>query len=295
MVLNIFESIENISQENLEWDVIFHGEAIDDRGKTLLKYLNKKSKCQHQIYYDPERFELYIDGIICENIESLTNLYLGKKILIESTTLGVNEILKLFFNLDNSNVNIIYIQPKEYKKDIKDALSSYTNFDLSDSFKGFHPIIERMIEITGDTKIKLVIMLGYESYRIDRLFETFSLNPKNTHLICGLPAYFPGWELNTFSNNIDTLTNRNVINNINYCDAANPFSVFYILEDIYLGLEKEEKLVIFPIGTKPHSIGAIIFLKKYPDVSIVYDNPIELSNRSKEISKVFLYEFKNGT
>ncbi|MDI7191266.1 hypothetical protein [Leptospira santarosai] len=273
------------------WDIGFFGKAIDERGKEIVNFLKNRCSKSFFVQYNPINFVLTIEGESINDESLFFQTFDKLKILIESTTLGLNEIFKLVNNLNSELVDILYIQPKDYLKEDNSELSPFRNFNLSHSLAGFYPITERMIEINSNEKIKLVIVLGYENYRIDRLFEHFELNPSRCELICGLPAYQAGWELNTFSNNVATLIEKRISNNINYSDASNPFSIFTILEDIYLSLDSTEKMLIFPIGTKPHIIGVLLFLKKYENASVIYDHPIEITGRTKSIGRIFLYKY----
>lgn len=290
IIIEKFETLDSLEAKNYKWDLAFYGIARDERGRSIIEFVKSHSRSCLKIEYDVVNFQLKIENAEVKNEQDYFSSLSELNILIESTTLSLNEILKLILFLNNLKTEILYIQPKDYSVEENSEISVFRNYNLSHSLLGFYPITERMTEISSNAKLKLVIILGYENYRIDRLFEHFELNPTKCQLICGLPAYNIGWELNTFTNNINTLIEKRISNNINYSDAINPFSIYTILEDIYQGLEKGEKMLIFPIGTKPHSIGTSLFLKRYADASIIYDHPIEIDERSKQIGDIYLYK-----
>ena len=55
----------------------------------------------------------------------------------------------------------------------------------------------------------------------------------------------------------------------------------------------DKQLVIAPIGTKPHSIGAIVFMVnsyyKNKKVGVIYDFPIKKENRTDGIGLIHEY------
>ena len=58
---------------------------------------------------------------------------------------------------------------------------------------------------------------------------------------------------------------------------------------MYNSCGDEERLIILPIGTKPHGIGAALFACEYNDVGVVYDYPAKRQERSKSIGDWHLF------
>ncbi|WP_167879903.1 hypothetical protein, partial [Leptospira levettii] len=209
-------------------------------------------------------------------------------ILIESTSIGITEIYAIINYSKNNYIDILYFEPKEYSKEKELYLTPEPDFALTKGFHGFYPIDGRIVEFGTDNDKYGVVFLGYESNRIERMFEEFEIDPFKIHIIAGLPAFNPGWELNTFSKNIDTLIGRSIQKSILYSSAYNPIVAFEVLDDIYKSLN-EENMYIAPFGTKPHGIASAIFAYTHPDVFLIYDHPRRSSNRSIKIGNIHLY------
>ena len=97
-----------------------------------------------------------------------------------------------------------------------------------------------------------------------------------------------------FTENVEVSTiieTNNISNEFYYWAAANPLALYEKLGLIYAGIERDQKLFILPLGTKPMALGACLF-KVYSDkedISILYDHPVRKDNRSSEIAKWNLY------
>lgn len=279
---------------DLKWDICFYGNICDDRSEISIELIKNKSKECIQFSYESSTYELCINkqkyGI--DDLDSYFDTKISKKsnIIIDCTTLGVPEILILLQKISDNQykrVDALYIEPRDYRK----KSTQIREFELSNDFYGFNAIPGFSLSVNSDNSDKVVFFCGYESERINRAFEDLDLDGDNTQLVFGVPAFQAGWEINTFSNNILLLENRDISENFYYCGASNPIAAYEILLNIYRGLEADEKFFIAPLGTKPMSLGACLFMT-YADkekVAILYDHPIKKLGRSSSLSRWNLY------
>ena len=141
---------------------------------------------------------------------------------------------------------------------------------------------------------KGVFLLGYEEARLRRAFEDLQMiNPSKTTIVFGVPAFKPGWEMDSIANNITVIQEQNIRGGIHFCGAENPAAVFELLTEIYKGLDNTERLFIAPIGTKPHGVGTALFASQHSDIGIIYDHPQRKEGRSGELGHWHLFTVYN--
>lgn len=281
-----------------DWDIAFVGNAINKRGNEGLEFIKEKSSQVIIIEYIPSIFKMKFgeDEFFVDDINKLLESHIGKNILIDSTTLNFAEILIIMQALKDlgiSNFSILYIEPKNYN--IKDKVADILHqrdFELSESIVGYEAIPGHALLLTSEVTQKVVFLCGYESERIDRALEDSDIQGSNCSCIFGIPAYIPGWEMNSFDNNITVIKEKGISGGINFCGATNPLAIYKTLDNIYAGLENDDEMFIVPLATKPMNIGACLFLLSKPKekVAVLYDHPKEIKDKAIEISKWHLFD-----
>lgn len=288
-----------------QWDIAYIGKAIDKRGETSINFTTENSSLVYNFNYIPNSFQIQIQEKPYE-IEDIhlhveSTIHVGLKILLDATTLNFAEIL-LLYNLfkknDLTSIDILYIEPADYRRKQKisfttiDGLLHKRDFELSEQIIGYEAIPGFALTITREVTQKIVFICGFESERIDRLMEDSDVVSNNCCCIFGVPAFSPGWEMDSFDNNIAIIKDRKISGGVNFCGATNPLSVYDKLEEIYNGLEDDEQMFVVPLGTKPMGIGACIFLLEKPrdKVAVLYDHPTVMKGRALEIANWHLYE-----
>jgi hypothetical protein len=116
------------------------------------------------------------------------------------------------------------------------------------------------------------------------------INANNCAVVLGVPAFKPGWEMNTFANNIHVIKQFHISGGVHFCGAENPAAAFEVLEGIYSELDAGERMYIAPIGTKPHGIGAALYAVQNPQVGVLYDHPARRANRSTDLARWHLFD-----
>lgn len=280
--------------------VCFCGESLDDRGEFILNQLSKQSIECIKVSYNEEDFLFNISGIEYEvgdiegNIKEYFQNFSNKTILIESTTLNVVEVLYICDILNSNNIiadiKIIYAEPFEYKLK-KTSFSNYGDFDLSKKFKSFPPI-PGYTKLFDSNDLNLVAFLGFERPRLGQIFSYEDDIKYNSFIpIIPLPAYKPGWENITLNNHMTFFNESYSFEDIRYISANNAFQAYEVL----IKLSKTNKLLtIAPIGTKPNSIGCIVFLINTKNdllvnTRLIYDFPEKVKKRSTGVGIIHLY------
>lgn len=164
-------------------------------------------------------------------------------------------------------------------------------FELSDDVEIFSGVPGSVIVLRDENPNKAVFLVGYEGQRLDQALEQLNIRPSRTSVILGVPAFQPGWEMDSFANNLSVIKERDIKGDILFAGAENISAAFNSIEEIYKSCDriKGERLLIIPIGTKPHGIAAALFACKHKDVGLVYDYPQLKEKRSSKVSKWHLF------
>ena len=286
----------NLQFDNV--DCFIHGAAVDDRGTAAVDILTRKAGSTILAEYLVNEFSISLSEDLCET-ESLSAYFSSlshKSYMLEGTTLGIVElflITKALRESGASNVYISYVEPSTYSTPMRTQLLHRRDFDLTDEVPGFSAIPGAIIRLTDRRKQKGVFFLGYEETRFARAFEDHAMiAPANCISVFGVPAFNPGWEMNSFARNLTVIDEKKIKGGIHYCGAENPLSAFKLLTKIKDSCDDCEEMFVVPLGTKPNGIGAILFAIENETVGLLYDHPIRKTGRSSNVAKWHLYSVR---
>lgn len=283
---------------NRVWDIAIIGninnEQIDTRSSTACSFASSHAQTTFRIEYIGATNQLLIDGEKGNAGMLRTKLKGAKSLLIEATTLSCPEILKIL-NAANQeeihNISFLYLEPKEYRRKIEGRLTDMRDFDLNENRKfvgvrGFMANIEEM-----EPKGKVVFFLGYEKSRLGQAFaqlEKIQEWPKAC--IFGIPAFQPSWEIDSIANNVHHLCDYNF--EILYAAASSVEAPYLLLNKLAATDKAQDPILIAPLGTKPHTIAACLFLIEHNEdrAFLLYDHPLSITGRSSSINRWHLYE-----
>jgi hypothetical protein len=283
-----------------KWDLSFIGRSNDKRGEKATEFISSKSSDRYFFKYIPREFKIILndDEFDKDDINVQLENMKRKKVLVDSTTLNFAEILILTQALKNTGLrefDILYVEAGNYnrKSEIFEILRR-REFELSESIIGYEAIPGHALLVTSEIQQKIVFLCGYEGERLDLAFEDSEIIGSNCSCIFGVPAFNPGWEMDSFDNNISVLKDRRITGGVTFCPAANPLSVFQTLEMKYRGLADDEQMFVVPLATKPMNIGACLFLLSKPKdkVAVLYDHPNEIKGKAIEVSNWHLFNVK---
>jgi hypothetical protein len=279
----------------------FHGDTVDDRGRAAVTYVNNKAATAVRLRYNPEALEVKIgeDAVSVDAFPEALSKFLSGRVILEATTLGFVEILLCCRALRALGVRVfdlLYVEPKRYRSPFGRHLLHRRDFELSGDVPGYQAVPGSAI-LLGDRKPQRgIFFVGYEEARLRRAFEDLQMiSPSKASVAFGVPAFKPGWEMDSIANNIDVIREQNIRGGVHFCGAENPAAVIEILSEIHESLPDEQRLFIAPIGTKPHGIGVALFVSSHSDVGIIYDHPRRAAERTKEIAHWHLFSVQDDT
>jgi hypothetical protein len=276
-------------------DLLFCGDPVDDRGREAVKSLSDLARHTAKLTFDPELNHILVDGNV-QSISQIASLCTGaKRIRIESTTLGLAEILKVIQaarQADIDELEFIYIEPKDYTVVARSAgeFLNPRDFELTDNrvFRAVHGFAHSR---GSNAQECYVFFLGYEASRLVQAFEQPQLQVDHRYAIFGVPPFSPEWETNALGNHVADLRNLGFASNsILYCSANSCREAYLTLWDLYAQLGHEHlTFVVSPLGTKPHAVAAALFLvetKGSPfTTALYYDHPKRRVGRSREVRR----------
>lgn len=184
-----------------------------------------------------------------------------------------------------------YTEPKRYKK-LQHLGSEDEEFELYERIVGCNYSVPGFAKINREDKELLVAPFGFERQRLISIYE--SVEPKGGLIpILGFPSFVPGWNLTALYMNYKVLADSESEQKIRYCEASSPFGVYKLLEELYEIYSGDFKILLAPLGTRPHSLGAAIFATKHRQCHLIYDFPVEKTFRSEDILKANMYHLSN--
>lgn len=272
--------------EDLPWPEIamaFVGEALDDRGEAAVTQVGRSTARVEPAVFDLETGAVNVAGVP-HYPEDLTG-YLGSpsSILLEATTLGFVEVFlltKAALEAGAQQLSILYVEPEQYLVRPRElAFLDRRDFELSDEVREFSGVPRAAIMLTSNAPTKAVFFVGYEGQRLEQALENTNIVASRSSVIFGVPAFQTGWEMDSFANNVEIIDERR-IGEVAYASASDPFSAYEILEEISAARLSDERMLVVPIGTKPHGIAAALFAATHEDVGLLYDHPIRRQGRS---------------
>lgn len=276
------------------WDHAIVGEAVDPRGEAAIDFATRSADAVHRFHYDPKRLAIEFDGASysAEEPERSFAGITGASVLLEATTLGFVEILlccRALKQTGQASVSLVYAEPLRYFQPRRSQIVHRRDFELSDEVEEFTAVPGNAILLLPERPIKAVVFLGFEGQRLNRFLEQTGVSPSKCDYVLGVPAYRPGWEMNAFANNLRVLSGGQMAGHLQFCGANSPASAYEMLCRVHASCDGE-RFFITPIGTKPHGIGAALFLCDRSDVGVVYDNPKRKDKRSDELGTWHLFE-----
>lgn len=284
-----------IALSNTQWDFGITSKPVDQRGRMSNELTKRQCKAFVEIEYFPYEMNINVNGkiIIADDFIDQVKKIMNGRILIDSVNLDCGELLLSMSAVKNISIDkfdILYIEPINYITSSNNDLSTKRQYELTEDVSSFKTMPGYGYLMDHEAKNSVVISLGYEGERLDRaLEENQFIKPNSVSLIMGVPAFKAGWEMNTFSNNISVITKRNIHGGLHFCPANNPLSVYSKLEKINRSLEKNERMFLFPLGTKPHSIGICLFVSFNTDIGFLYDYPQKRSDQTSKVGSFHLY------
>lgn len=187
-------------------------------------------------------------------------------------------------------IAVVYVEPLSYKPNEIDDPSGEI-FRLSKLFEGLAPLPGFFtLEAPPEEHQWFVPLLGFEGRRFSYAREMAAPVAGRTVPVIGVPGYRPEFVGFAYHGNQQPLTDDDSYLRVRFVPANCPFSVYHLLSGL-LKKYSDAFLRVATIGTKPHSLGAILFALAYPErVEILYDHPVIGPDRTAGSTRVLVYE-----
>jgi len=161
-------------------------------------------------------------------------------------------------------------------------------FDLTEEFIEFRALPGFLRPYDRGRGRQLVVYMGFEGRRFLKVLEEVNPQPRHTHAVFGIPAFQPGWQYLTLGSNQTALEISRA--ELHRAEANNPFDAFDVAERV-AGGTRDFQLVLAPIGTKPHAVGAALYALRHDEALLIYDFPIKHRLfRTEGVGKTSVYD-----
>lgn len=221
-----------------------------------------------------------------DGLKAFYHLYAPSRIYIEVTGMScrlVAPLLKIGL-IENYDIHVVYTEPAHYK--IEEFKKVGFHNDLSEDVGDIYalPGLEKVIP--PRTEPLFVTLLGFEGGRLTFLIENQQPSDENIRPIVGVPGYRPNYPYVTYLGNKFSLINHRCWQEVKYAEANSIVDAYITLGQISHD-NRNLDMIVAPIGTKPHAIGAILYALKHPNkVELLYDNPPRNIHRTDGIGKI---------
>jgi hypothetical protein len=278
--------------------VLVFAEATEERAQLPIwnQLLSAGLKIVLIKYHGDEEIVAEIDGTATSPIslrdeESLFQAFNFTRLLIDLSGLPHPIWAPILKMANNKQIplRILYAEPKSYK--FHESPSSSTIFDLSVNFDGLKPLpgFACLKGPLDENKCIFIALLGFEGNRPERLIYQIDPSPKLIPVV-GVPGFVMEFPAYTIACNREVLDTYKANSEIQFAKASCPFEAYKVLKNIKRTYP-DHYFYIAPVGTKPHSLGAILFALHHPDCTeIMYDNPIRKSGRTSGTGTIHIYD-----
>ncbi len=175
-----------------------------------------------------------------------------------------------------------YIRPEQYHYQ-----SGNIDFSLCDQVSGIKSVPGFA---KRDKNIQtLCSFVGFEGVRLKSIFEVVH-NVQKFIPIVAFPSGEPQWYNVTMWNGMDVF--QSDIQNITLQKCFSE-SIFEAVDLLRSCLSLDEKIVLAPLGTRPHSMASAIFACNHPNTRIIYDYVVEREQRAKGIAHILVYHLSS--
>lgn len=185
---------------------------------------------------------------------------------------------------ESMEVRIVYSEPKLYL--LNEFKNLGLNKDLSEACYGVNPLPGFVKVLPHRTEPLFVTMLGFEGGRLTYLISMQQPSFDKIRPVIGMPGYRIDYPFESFWGNRNSLRTTKAWEHVEYAEANSIVDSYMTLRKISYD-NRDPEMVIAPIGTKPHAIGAILYAIKNPrKVELLYDNPKRSLIRTDGVGRI---------
>ncbi len=263
---------------------------IQEENSVNVKLYDVTSKNANDLLLSRNHYELieYFKTLRCDL----------KRILIDMTDMDVKllaMIIAIFRLVSTKKLFVMYTEPKRYltrkvQREGIDDSNEKCEFEFHDSYQGADAIPFYMhTDVDYTSKQQLwIVFLGFDRNRTNRLYESKN-EPSNVIPVITHPSARPGWDKYAFNANFNFISENELLHKIKYISYSSPFHTYQMLDEIYSEYN-DHHIIISPLGTKPNTLGVLLFTNIHPDIELLYDNPYIKRARSVGVLKTLIYD-----
>lgn len=313
-----FEETCNIDNLNDEWyqslEIFIFGDGTDERVTYLPRKLSTSFKGgAYRLRYDVKTEQCTIEKTnILGNLSPLETSYSGditigllptlqelgingKNVLIDIT--GIKHpaffyLLSLLIEKEKPRQLFVgYTEPERYVPHGSTEIEE--RFQLFEGYLGIRAL-PGFARLPDDPKEKLlVVFLGFEGTRLQYVHGETEPGDGNTIAVVGFPAFRPGWQNLTMAANQSALQSTRACLYMQTAIAYSPFDAYNLLHELQ-SQRPTQRLIMAPIGTRPHALGAVLYAIKNPGSYLLHDFPIEVQeHRTERVGKCHIFHLSS--
>lgn len=188
----------------------------------------------------------------------------------------------------NLDLRSVYVEPAAYKFSALPREGEV--FDLSERIRGLQPLpgFATLRRYRGNDPV-LVLTLGFEGARTSYVLEAVQPTGDRIVPVIGVPGFRAEYPFFTYEGNRKPLWETGSWRLARYASANCPFDVQAVLGEVQASYDAPLQVAL--IGTKPHSLGSVIFALRHPgNVELVYDHPIRKFGRTEGEGRLLVYD-----
>ena len=275
--------VENLADFKIEeWSLYLYGRDAEYRSYACADTIstNQTNITVIELEY-VENDEMHIVGSSCPNIplgskKAITELIQSfghKRVYIDVTGMNVRISSALLLRLSSTDLEIhaIYTEPQKYLSEQyhKEGEDHEWAGEIDDikSLPGF------LNFANSNEEFIFCVFLGFEGGRFTHMLREMQPMEDLTVPIFGIPGFRIEYPYNAYWSNRKGLMETESAANVKYASANSIVDAYMLLNRIHKG-DKSKKMIVAPIGTKPHTIASIAFaITHFNNVEIAYDNP----------------------
>lgn len=315
---NVFEDLYYIDDLDDRWceslEVFIFGDATDERvryipgklspifrGKAYrLSYDVKSERCSIEAVSKLDSLsisdKIYSGDITTGLLTTIQSIGVrGKRVLIDIT--GIKHpaffyLLSLLLEREKpKKIFAGYTEPERYVPHGSTEIEE--RFQLFEGYLGIRAL-PGFTRVPDDIRNKLlVVFLGFEGSRLQHVHDEIEPGNGNTIAVVGFPAFRPGWQNLTIAANQSALQSTKSHLYMLSAIAYSPFDAYGLLSKLQSD-RPTQRLVIAPIGTRPHALGAVLYAIKNPSSYLLYDFPIEVQqHRTERVGKCHVFHLSS--
>lgn len=287
---------ENLSTVVLESDALYlYAQDPEDRSRHCSSNLslNNPYTIFEEISIDDD--QMIVSSNHCtiplnstEAIGKFFSSYTFKVLYLEVTGMSCRLVAPLMKYAIQSGIEmrVVYSEPREYL--LREFQKEGFNQDLSESVSGVYPLPGFIRLVPFKEEPLFVILLGFEGGRFTYLVTNKQPSSDKILPVVGVPGYRIHYPFETFWGNRHALRTTKSYERVVFAEANSIVDSYLTLGKISYD-KRDPNMIIAPIGTKPHAIGAILYaIKNQHKVELLYDNPKRSLHRTEGVGRILV-------